>query len=87
MNDKLRSVQSGFQVFVAEGGESVGAVRGVGATNLDVYIENSGEFVVDGAAVVGVHDGKVILDVARVEPRLRHAIEHAHDREDEAPKR
>jgi hypothetical protein len=86
MNDKLRNVQSGFQVFATEGGESVGAVRVVGASHLDIYIENSGEFVVDAGAIAGVHDGKVVLDVAHVEAQLRHAIEHAHDREED-PKR
>jgi hypothetical protein len=29
-----------------------------------------------------VHDGKVIVDVGRLDARLRAAIAHAHDREE-----
>jgi hypothetical protein len=33
-------------------------------------------------AIQRVHDGKVIVDVGRLDARLREAIAHAHDREE-----
>jgi hypothetical protein len=52
------------------------------ANALVIYIENAGDFVVPLEAVRRVHDGKVILDVERLDARLREAIAHAHDREE-----
>jgi hypothetical protein len=77
-------IEIGFQVFAVEGGEEFGAVRGyVPHTNaLVIYIENAGDFVVPVEAVDRVHDGKVIVDVERLDTRLREAIAHAHDREE-----
>jgi hypothetical protein len=74
----------GFQVYAEEGGETFGAVRGlVPQTNaLVVYVENAGDFEVPAEAVRRVHDGKVIVDVGRLDARLRAAIAHAHDREE-----
>ena len=71
-------------VFLADGAEGVGAVREVrpGPSELLVYIENSGDFVVPIADVRAVHDGKVILAAERLDPSLRAAIEHARDAED-----
>lgn len=76
------TVEVGYQVFTEEGGEEVGAVRAVRPHELQVYLENAGDFTIPGAAVVRVHDGKVIVDEARLGPELRRAIAHAHDRED-----
>jgi hypothetical protein len=78
----LQGAHVGYQVFLAEGGEKFGAVRMVGPKELVVYVENAGDFVVDVNAVKRVHDGKVIVDEARIDDRLRNAISHAHDRED-----
>jgi hypothetical protein len=77
-------IEIGFQVYAVEGGEEFGAVRGYlpNANALVVYIENAGDFVVPLEAVHRVHDGKVIVDVARLDTRLREAIAHAHDREE-----
>jgi hypothetical protein len=77
-------IEIGFQVYAAEGGEEFGAVRGlVPQTNaLVIYIENAGDFEVPLEAVHRVHDGKVVLDVERLDARLREAIAHAHDREE-----
>jgi hypothetical protein len=76
-------IEIGFQVSAEEGGETFGAVRGlVPQTNaLVIYIENAGDFEVPAEAVRRVHDGKVIVDTARLNARLRAAIAHAHDRE------
>ena len=84
MDARLRGIEVGAQVFVDEGGEECGAVRAVapdGRAELIVYVENGGEFAVSADAVRSVHDGKVVLDRARLQPALRDAIEHAHDRE------
>lgn len=71
----------GYQVYVQEGGEEVGAVREVHADHLLVYIENAGDFRVGPEEIRSVHDGKVILDPARIDDALRAAIAHAHDAE------
>jgi hypothetical protein len=77
-------IEIGFQVYAVEGGEEFGAVRGYmpNANALVVYIENAGDFMVSLEAVQRVHDGKVIVDVGRLDARLREAIAHAHDREE-----
>lgn len=82
--DLLNKVSVGYQVFLADGGEEVGAVRDVRPpprSELLVYVENGGDFVVAAAAITAVHSQKVILDVAHLEPKLRAAITHAHDAE------
>jgi hypothetical protein len=79
------AIEVGYQVFVADGGEEVGAVRQVapdGQPELIIYFENAGDFVVPFAAVKAVHFQKVILDCDKLEQRLRRAIGHAHDAEE-----
>jgi hypothetical protein len=71
----------GYQVYVQEGGEEVGAVREVHPDHLLVYIENAGDFRIGPEGIRAVHDGKVILDFARIDDELRNAIVHAHDAE------
>ena len=79
-----RPIEMGFQVYAVEGGEEFGAVRGDGphAHALVIDIENAGDFVVPLEAVHRVHDGKVMVDVGRLDARLREAIAQAHDREE-----
>ena len=72
------NVSVGDQVFVDGNLEEVGAVRLVAPDHLVVYIENAGDFRVDGGVVVGAHDGKVILDPTQLEPALSDAIAQAH---------
>jgi hypothetical protein len=74
----------GFQVYATEGGEVFGAVRGdTPQTNtLVIYIENAGDFEVPYEAIRRVHDGKVIVDVGRLDAGVREAIAYAHDREE-----
>jgi hypothetical protein len=71
----------GYQVYVEEGGEEVGAVREVHRDHVLVYIENAGDFRIGPEAIRAVHDGKVILDAGRLDEPLREAIAHAHDEE------
>jgi hypothetical protein len=80
---KAFNVQVGFQVFLAEGGEEIGAVRVVEHDHVVVYVEGAGDFVVNGAAVKSAHDGKLVLDPAHVSPELLTAAKHAHEHETE----
>ena len=75
-------IEAGFMAFLAEGKEGIGGVRAVANDHIVVYIENAGDFVVPLEAVHRVHDGKVVVDVGQLDPRLREAIAHAHDREE-----
>ena len=85
MDDKLKNIEIGYQLFLEEGGRNFGAVRAVapgGRPEIVVYIENGGNFIVPTDAVRSAHDQKVILDPAHLDERLRNAIAHAHDREE-----
>jgi hypothetical protein len=78
------NIEVGFQAFVSDGGEEFGAVRKVapgGRHELVIYVENAGDFTVPFEAVEAVHSGKVILNCAKLDRGLRHAIGHAHDAE------
>lgn len=75
-------IEIGFQVFISDGGDEIGAVRAVSAKDLTIWVENAGEFVVPRTAVEKVHFQKVILAAAALDARLRTAIGHAHDAEE-----
>lgn len=82
--DQKRNIEIGSQVYLEEGGDSCGAVRDVRLGNGDeitIYVENSGEFIVSMDAVRAAHDGKVILDRARLDQNLLDAVAHAQDAE------
>jgi hypothetical protein len=74
-------VDVGYQVFLGDGDEEIGAVREVGPEHLVVYIEGARDFVIPGPAVQSSHDGKVILDASKVDPAVLEAARHAHDHE------
>lgn len=75
-------VQIGDQLFLEEGGEEIGAVRAVEPDHLVVYIEASGDFIVQGNWVRAAHDGKVVLDESKIDnPILVMAAHRAHDSE------
>lgn len=76
------SVQVGDQVYVGSNLEEVGAVTQVAKDHLIVYIENSGEFRIEGPSVVSAKNGKLVLDPDKLEPRLAEAIEKAHAAEE-----
>ena len=71
----------GYQVYLEEGGEEIGAVREIHRDHLLVYVENAGDFRVGPEGIKRVHDGKVLLDVSQLSEELRDAIAHAHDQE------
>jgi hypothetical protein len=78
-------IQVGFQAFTSDGSEEFGAVRQVspgGRPELVIYVENAGDFTIPLSAVDAVHSEKVILNCAKLDHRLRHAIGHAHDKEE-----
>jgi len=79
MQEKIRE---GFDVFLHNGNKSFGAVRQVRKAELVVYIENAGDFAIPFSAVRDTEAEKVILDTARLEPKLREAIRRAHSGED-----
>ncbi len=83
-------IQVGHMVFVADGEDGVGSVREIrhDRAELLIYIENAGDFVLPLSAVQDVHSDKVILNLERLDIRVRDAIRHARDSEDpdyEAP--
>ena len=97
MDPKLEAIDVGFQAYLDEGGEDFGAVREVAPDGRDevvglgqdvavehvvVYVENAGDFIVPLRAIRSAHDGKVVLDAAELDQRLRDAIAHEHDREE-----
>ena len=78
----MEKIQPGFDVFLHDGQKSVGAVRQVHAHGIIIYVENGGDFEVALSAVTDAHSEKVILDPARLEPKLLAAIARAHSGED-----
>lgn len=82
---RCEDIQEGFEVFAHDGDKVFGAVREVGPhgkPELLVYVENAGDFTVSFDAVLDVHAGKVVVNCAKLDQRLREAIGHAHDAED-----
>lgn len=78
----LEHVEAGDMVFIAEGQEGIGAVREIREGDFVLYVENAGEFDIPAAAIVRVHDRKVIVNPARLSRLLLDAVGHAHDSED-----
>ncbi len=78
----LDRVEVGDMVFIVEGQEGIGAVREVRKGDFVLYVENAGEFEIPEAAIVRLHDRKVIVNPARLSRSLLDAVGHAHDSED-----
>jgi hypothetical protein len=76
------AVEIGDQVFSGEGAEAFGAVRQIRPHELVVDIEGSGKAVIPAGAVVSVHDGKVVVDVALLSADIQVAVGRAHSREE-----
>jgi hypothetical protein len=78
-------IREGFDVFVHDGDKAIGAVREVtpgGRSEFVMYVENAGDFSVPLEAIVDVEAEKVTVNFDRLDPKLKQAIGHAHDRED-----
>jgi hypothetical protein len=82
MSNSLAPIEEGYDVFVHDGDVKVGAVRGVDRRQIQVYVENAGDFSVPRSAVMEVVAGKVVLNCGALDIGLRRAIGHAHDSED-----
>ena len=78
----MEQIREGFDVFLHDGDMAFGAIRQVSDGALGIYVENAGDFTVRRSAVRDVHDGKVVLDGDRLEPRLQDAIRKARQAED-----
>jgi hypothetical protein len=81
----MKLIEIGYQVFVKDGGEEVGAVREVTPDDrpeIVIWVENAGDFVVPLEAVASVHADKVVLAWDRLDDHLQQAIGHAHDAEE-----
>lgn len=74
-------VEVGQMVFVADGEMGVGGVREVRGREMVVNIQNAGDFVLPLEAVRAVHDGKVVLDLGKLDERVIEALRHVHDAE------
>ncbi len=79
MTEKIRVAQT----FVSDGQRS-SVVRALAHDGRDVtvYVENAGDFVIPMSAVISVQSEKVTFDCKKLEPKLRAAIGHAHEREE-----
>jgi hypothetical protein len=79
------AIEVGYQTFLSDGEVAFGAVREVephGRSELVIYVENAGDFIVPLNAVEAVHAQKVILSRGKLDRDLREAIGHAHDAEE-----
>ena len=79
------TIKVGFQTFVSDSPEEFGAIREISrdGEQLTVYVENAGDFTVDGPAVKSSHDGKVVLLREHLSPEFLKAVENAHSKETE----
>jgi hypothetical protein len=77
-------INIGDAVFLRDGGDPVGSVHQVwnsDHSSIVIYIENAGDFKIPSTAIKTAHFGKVILDEAKLDEKMRSSIGHAHDAE------
>jgi hypothetical protein len=79
---KLPPIEVGYQAFAKGAEEEFGAVRQVRPQELVIYIEDAGDMVVPLSAVTDVIEGKVIVDIQKLDENMRRAIANAHRDED-----
>ena len=75
-------IEVGYQAFAQGSEEEFGAVRQVRPQDLVVYIEDAGDTIIPLSAVTGVIEGKVIVDLQKLDEGVRRAIANAHRDED-----
>jgi hypothetical protein len=76
------SIREGFDVFLHDGDDSVGAVRRVHKHGIMVYVEDAGDYEVPISAIVDVDAEKVVLDSRKLAPGMLEAIRRRHRDED-----
>jgi hypothetical protein len=79
---RLLPIEVGYQAFAKGSEEEFGAVRQVRPQDLVIYIEDAGDTIIPIAAVTDVVEGKVIIDIQRLDENVRRAIAQAHRDED-----
>ena len=79
---RLPPIEVGYQAFAKGAEEEFGAIRQVRPQDLVVYIEDAGDTIIPIAAVTDVVEGKVIIDIQRLDENVRRAIAAAHRDED-----
>jgi len=79
---RLPPIEVGYQAFAKGSEEEFGAVRQVRPQDLVVYIEDAGDTIIPIAAITDVVEGKVIIDIQRLDENVRRAIANAHRVED-----
>ena len=79
---RLPPIEVGYQAFAQGSEEEFGAVRQVRPQDLVVYIEDAGDTIVPLSAVTDVIEGKVIVDIQKLDEGVRRAIANAHRDED-----
>ena len=78
-----QTIKVGYRAFLDDSDEAFGAVRAIlSDEHLSVYVENTGDFLIERDAIVSVGPEKVTFAHAKLDQRLRDAIRHAHDAED-----
>lgn len=83
--DAWKVTPVGLAVFLGDGTDAFGAVRGRGNDFLWVNVENAGDFRVPLAAVEKVVSGKIIVRWDGLPGELQDAIRHTLDQEDFPP--
>lgn len=80
------AIRPEMPVFLHDGDVAFGSVRHAphgSHRDLIVYVEGGGDFLVHPDAVKNVHYDKLVLDPAKLDPRMRAAIAKAHSAEDD----
>ncbi len=88
MAGKLPLIEIGYQVFLADGAASFGAVRDIvpdGQPVLRVNIEGAGDVRIPLDAVEKVASKRVVVKWERLDDHVQEAIRHTLDREDFPP--
>ncbi len=83
----LKDIRVEDEVFASEGQIGIGAVRIVRPKTLLVQIEGFGEIEIGPDHIASAHDGKVVLKLDALDPKLREHLAHAHDLEYKDPAR
>jgi preprotein translocase subunit YajC len=81
----METIQAGYSIVTADGDEAIGTVKSIDRQRkqFNVYLENSGEWTLPGAAIASVHAGKVVLDLSALSGALLEAVKKAHEAETE----
>lgn len=77
-------INIGDAVFLRDGANSVGSVHRTWSsdnTSIVVYVENAGDFDVPSTAIKSAEFGKVVLEEAKLDEKMRASIKRAHSSE------